>query len=84
MSWHGFERDKAFVTESLHKGDFDYMEIVGMVEETAFFRMLLEEGSLRALAKTYPTPRKKEEVPLWLYLASELTLRLHGAMGFGG
>jgi len=32
--------------------------------QTAFFR---------------PTPRKKEEVPVWIYLASELSLKLHGA-----
>jgi Transposase DDE domain len=34
------------------------------------------------LAETFPTPRKKEEVPLWLYLSSQITLRLHGARGF--
>jgi len=83
MALHAFERDKAFVTEELRRGNFDYMEVVGAVEESQFFRLLLGEGSLSALAAEYPTPRKKEEVPLWLYLASELTLRLHGAMGFG-
>jgi hypothetical protein len=30
------------------------------------------------LAETYPTPRKKEEVPVWIYLSSELSLQLHG------
>lgn len=83
MAIHAFERDKAFVTEELRRGNFDYMEVVGAVEESRFFRLLLGEGVLAALAAEYPTPRKKEEVPLWLYLASELTLRLHGAMGFG-
>jgi hypothetical protein len=83
MSWYAFEKDKAFVTEELRQGNFDYMEVVGAVEETNFFRMLLGEGVLSALAADYPTPRRKEEVPLWLYLASELTLRLHGASGFG-
>jgi hypothetical protein len=83
MSWYAFEKDKAFVLEELRRGNFDYMEIIGAVEETQFFRMLLGEGVLAALAADYPTPRQKEEVPLWIYLASELTLRLHGAMGFG-
>jgi hypothetical protein len=83
MAWYAFERDKAFVMEALQRGDFDYMEVVGAVEETRFFQTLLGEGVLSALAADYPTPRRKEEVPLWLYLASELTLRLHGAMGFG-
>ena len=80
---NAFELDKPFVTQALKQGDFDYMEVVGTVEETAFFRLLLSEGVLDQLAADYPSPRQKEEVPLWLYLASELTLRLHGAMGFG-
>lgn len=82
MARHVFELDKAFVTEALQRGDFDYMEVVGAVEETEFFRLLLGEGVLDQLAADYPSPRVKEEVPLWLYLASEITLRLHGAMGF--
>ena len=83
MSWEAFEEDKAFVTEALRRGSFDYLEVVGKVAETDFFRRLLGDGVLGRLAAEYPTPRQKEEVPLWLYLASELTLRLHGAMGFG-
>jgi hypothetical protein len=83
MSWEVFEEDKAFVTEEFHKGEFDYLDVVGAVAESDFFRRLLGEGVLARLAAAYPTPRQKEEVPLWLYLASELTLRLHGAMGFG-
>lgn len=84
MARYAFQQDKAFVTEALRQGDFDYVEVVGAVEESQFFRMLLGEGALDALASDYPTPRQKEEVPLWLYLASQLTLRLHGASGFGG
>jgi len=82
MAWHALEQDKAFVTEALRRGNFDYVEVVARVVETEFFRLLLGEGVLARLAASYPTPRRKEEVPLWLYLASELTLRLHGAAGF--
>jgi len=82
MSRQAFELDKPFVTQALKNGDFDYLEVVGTVEETEFFRLLLDQGVLDRLAVEYPSPRQKEEVPLWLYLASELTLRLHGAMGF--
>ena len=83
MAWEAFEEDKDFVTRELRRGNFDYMEIVGAVEETKFFQMLLSEGVLEALAKDYPSPREREDVPLWLYLASDITLRLHGAQGFG-
>ena len=68
---------------ALGGGTMDYLEVVGKVAEMEFFRKLLGEGVLQRLAASYPTPRRKEEVPLWLYLASEITLRLPGAMGFG-
>jgi hypothetical protein len=85
MGWVAFEMDKGFVRDALRqRGEFDYMEIMGEIEETKFFQMFLREGVLQRLGKAYPSPRVKEEVPVWLYLASELTLRLHGARGFGG
>ena len=77
MNWEAFERDTEGVAEALRRGEFDYVEVVGAVEETRFFQMLLGQNALQALAATYPTPRRKEEVPLWLYLASELTQLEH-------
>jgi hypothetical protein len=56
--------------------------MISRVIETQFFQSFLGDGSLQKFAESYPTPRKKEEVPLWLYLSSQLTLRLHGAPGF--
>src|ERR1700730_9076321 len=38
--------------------------------------------SIQRLAETYPTPRKKQEVPVWIYLSSELSLKLHGTQGY--
>jgi hypothetical protein len=73
-----FEHDKDAVLDDLRQGRFDYLEVASRATEARFFRHLLEQGDLRELARTYPTPRRKEEVPLWLYLASQLTLRLHG------
>ncbi len=73
-----FEEDKAAVLDDLRKGHFDHVEVTSRVTEARFFRYLLEQGDLKRLAASYPTPREKEEVPLWLYLASQLTLRLHG------
>jgi len=75
---NAFEHDGEAVLADLRRGTFDYVEVASRVTEARFFRYLLDQGNLEKLAKTYPTPRKKEEVPLWLYLASQLTLRLHG------
>lgn len=73
-----FEEDREAVLEDLRRGLFDHLEVASRVTEARFFRYLLEEGDLASLAATYPTPRKKEEVPLWVYLASQITMRLHG------
>jgi hypothetical protein len=80
--WNAFEEDRALVLEKLQEGFIDHLEVVSRVVETQFFHTFLGSGDLARLAKTYPTPRKKEEVPLWLYLSSQITLRLHGSPGF--
>ena len=72
------EEDRQAVVADFRAGRFDHLEVASRVTEARFFRYLLEEGDLEGLAATYPTPRRKEEVPLWLYLASQITMRLHG------
>lgn len=81
-SINAFEEDKAGVLADLRKGHFDHVEVASRVTEARFFRYLLDQGELKQLAASYPTPREKEEVPLWLYLASQLTLRLHGQQAY--
>jgi IS4 transposase len=77
-----FEQNKPMVLQSLTNGEFDYMEAANEVFETEFFKHIGAKKILEQAAQTYPTPRKKEEVPLWFYIASELTMRLHGAHSF--
>ena len=80
--WNAFQEDRDFVLENLQAGNLDHLEVVSRVVETQFFQEFIGSGALAKLAETYPTPRQKEEVPLWIYLATQLTLRLHGASGF--
>ncbi|MBI2456127.1 MAG: transposase [candidate division NC10 bacterium] len=77
-----YERDQGFVLARFREGEFDYLDAASEVVETEFFRYLGAQQLLRDLAATYPTPRQKAEVPLWLYLASNLSLRLHGVQSF--
>jgi len=79
-----FEQDKAYVQRCLENGEIDYMEVASEGAETEFFEYLNTRGVLRDLADTYPLKRKKEEVPMWLYIASEMSLRLHGMQSFHG
>jgi len=77
-----FEHDRDFVVSALREGNLDYLEHVSEAAETELFRHLIGRDILKRLAETYPTPRKKEEVPVWLYLASQISLRLHGASAY--
>jgi hypothetical protein len=77
-----FQYDRSFVLEALRRGDIDYLEHVSEAAEADLFRHLIRRQVIQRLAETYPTPRKKEEVPVWIYLSSELTLKLHGAQSY--
>ena len=82
MNLIAFEHDRRFLVEALRQGEVDYLENVSEAVEADLFRHLIDRRVLARLAESYPTPRQKEEVPVWLYLASQLSLRLHGAVGY--
>ena len=77
-----FEENKPFILESFRNGDFDYIDAASEVFETDFFQFIKAKEILNELSESYPTPRKKEDVPLWFYVASNLSVRLHGARSF--
>jgi hypothetical protein len=79
-----FENNKPFVIDEFRQGRFDYVELASDVAETKFFRFLFGKHIVDKLAEHYPTPREREHVPLWMYLSSQLSLRLHGQHGFHG
>jgi len=77
-----FEENKPLILQALGSGKFDYIESASEVFETEFFRFIKARAILNKLAETYPSPRSKEEVPLWFYVASNLSMRLHGVHSF--
>jgi Transposase DDE domain len=77
-----FENNKPFIINEFRAGRFDYVELASDVAETKFFHYLFGERILDKLSAHYPTPRQREHVPLWMYLSSQLSLRLHGQHGF--
>jgi hypothetical protein len=79
MDFAAFEHDPKFVIEALRRGEIDYLENLSEAAEADFFRHLIGRDALKRLAESYPTPRKKEEVPVWLYIASQISLKLHDA-----
>ena len=77
-----FEENKPKILKAMENGDFDYIEAASEVCETEFFRFIDANSMLGELAGCYPSPRENEEVPLWVYLASNISLRLHGEHAF--
>jgi Transposase DDE domain len=77
-----FERNDERVLEAFRRGEFDYVDAIGEVSEADFFRVITERNILDKLAESYPSPRERHDVPLWVYIASELSMRFHGEHHF--
>ena len=77
-----FENNKPFVIDEFREGRFDYIELASDVAETKFFQFLFGGQIVQKLAEHYPSPRDRHHVPLWMYLSSQLSLRLHGQHSF--
>ena len=58
------------------------MELASDVAETKFFQFLFSREVVDKLAAHYPSPRERQHVPMWMYLSSQLSLRLHGMHSF--
>ena len=82
MELRVYQYDPAFVLERFRAGECAYVDGVSEVEETQFFRYIGAQRILAKLAGSYPSPRQKQEVPTWMYLASNLSMRLHGVHSF--
>lgn len=77
-----FERNDSLVVEAFHRGEFDFLEGVSEISETDFFRAIAEKKVLEKLAATYPSPCKKHDVPLWVYIAGDISMRFNGVHQF--
>jgi hypothetical protein len=77
-----FENNKPYIIDEFREGRFDYLELASDVAETKFFQFLFGQGLVDKLARDYPSPRQRHHVPLWMYVSSQLSLRLHGSHSF--
>jgi hypothetical protein len=77
-----FERNDAAVIEAFRRGEFDYLEGVGEITETDFFQTITNRKILEKLTASYPSSCQKEDVPLWVYIAGDISMRFHGINQF--
>ena len=76
------ENNKLHVINEFREGRFDYIELASDVAETKFFQYLFDRGIVDKLVRHYPSPRRRHHVPLWMYVSSQLSLRLHGSHSY--
>jgi hypothetical protein len=77
-----FENNKPYVIDEYRQGRFDYVELASDVAETKFFQFLFDRGVVDKLAEHCPCPRQRQHVPMWVYISSQLSMRLHGSHSF--
>jgi hypothetical protein len=77
-----YERNDKVVIEAFRRGEFDYLEGVGEISETDFFQTIASKKIMETLAATYPSPSQKEDVPIWAYIAGDISMRFHGVNQF--
>jgi hypothetical protein len=70
-----YEYNQEYVLEAFRRGEFDFVDGMSEVAETEFFRYIGARRILAKMAETYPSPREKEEVPLWMFVASNLSMQ---------
>ena len=72
-----YEENKVKVLEHLRQGDVEYMDLSNWSYQDRFFAFLLGIRFFELCAASYPSPRKKEEVPLWFLLCCAVQMRIN-------
>ena len=72
-----YKEDRDFVVKALNRGDVDYAALSRWQFPDEFLCFALETGFFDFVDRSYPTPRKKTEVPIWFLSHCQLILRLH-------
>ena len=72
-----YEESKVKVLNGLKGGCLDYLDLADWTFQDKFFAFLLGIRFFEICAASYPTPRAKEEVPLWFLLACKVQMKLH-------
>jgi len=72
-----YEENKVKVLERLREGEVDYMDLSNWSYQDRFFAFLLATRFFEICGASYPSPRRKEEVPVWFLLCCSVVMRLN-------
>ncbi|MBU4259274.1 MAG: transposase [Proteobacteria bacterium] len=77
-----YREDKQRVRKDLKDGRLDYLDLADWTFQDKFFAFLLGIRFFEICGASYPSPRKKEDVPLWFLLACKVQMKLHTTASF--
>jgi hypothetical protein len=77
-----YEEDKVRVKRELKEGRLDYLDLADWTFQDKFFAFLLGIRFFEICGSSYPSPRKKEEVPIWFLIACKVQMKLHTTASF--
>ena len=71
-----FKKNKPRVIASLKKGNIDYVDGTSWSFADKFFAFLLSVGFFEFVEDTYPSPRIRKNIPLWILIGLMFQLKL--------
>jgi len=77
-----FVKNKPKVIAALKKGDIDYVDSTSWSFSDKFFAFLLSVGFFEFTEKSYPSPRVRKSIPLWILIGLMFQLKIAGVNSF--
>jgi hypothetical protein len=76
------QENKKRLVEELSEGNVTYIDLSSWTFTDRFMAFLLSIDFLGYAARSYPSPRVKEEVPRWVLICCALQMKLHTTSSF--
>lgn len=77
-----FQENKVEVRRRLKDGRIDYLDLTSWSFQDRFLGFLIEERFFEWCGSSYPTPRERENIPVWFLLGCALQMKLHRTAAF--
>lgn len=72
-----YEEDRVRVLAGLRAGRLEYADLTSWAFLDKFFALWLDRGFFTWAGQTFPSPRQRHHVPVWVLLAAFTQLKLH-------
>jgi hypothetical protein len=77
-----FQENKVEVRKRLKDGRIDYLDLTSWSFQDRLMSFLIEEQFFEWCGSSYPTPRERENIPVWFLLGCAVQMKLHRTAAF--